>query len=289
MGLRMFFLKLCAKGILPIVSDKIYVKLLYKERTGRNLDLKNPRTFCEKIQKLKLYDHKSSYTNMVDKIEVKKIVTDSIGKEYVIPTIGIFNSFEDIDFMKLPKQFVIKCSHDSGGIVICRDKSKFDVSIARKKIKRSLKQNYYLNGREWPYKNVRPRILIEKYMEDQESADLTDYKLYCFHGQPYYCQVIKNRQSNETIDFFDINWMHQEFTGLEKPYKPFFSGNIEKPVNYNKMIEFAQRLSEGVPFLRVDFYEINKKLYFGELTFYPAGGFGEFYPRIWNEKLGDLI
>jgi hypothetical protein len=227
---------------------------------------------------------------MVDKIKSKEYVANLIGREYVIPTIWEGEKFDDIDFSELPNEFVIKCNHDSGGLVICKDKTKLNMEAAKAKIERCLNRNYYQHNREWAYKYVKPKILIEKYLEcgDGNQTSLNDYKIYCFNGRAKYCQVIQNRYSNETIDFYDVNWEKQEFTGLHTPHPPH-APYTPQPLGYKKMIEFAEILSQGTKFLRVDFYDINGKVYFGEMTFFPAGGFGCFEPKEWNVKLGELI
>ncbi len=265
--------------------DKYYIILLFKERMKCKLNLNNPQTFNEKLQWLKLYDRKDIYTTMVDKYEAKNYVADIIGENYIIPTLGIYDKFEEINFEKLPNQFVIKCTHDSGGLVIVKDKSKLDVNAARKKINKSLKKNYYYAGREWPYKNVKPRIIIEKYMEDKNDTSMHDYKFFCFNGEAKYCLVCTDRDTDLKETFFDINWNLAPF---KRPNHDI-DKTIKKPKNLDLMIELANKLSKGIPFIRVDFYEINGKVYFGELTFYPASGFAKFEPEEWDKKLGDLI
>lgn len=272
-----------------MLPDRQFIMLKWRLSRGYKLNLDNPKTFNEKLQWLKLNYRKPEYTVMVDKFQAKQYVSNIIGEEYIIPTLGVWDRFNDIDFDKLPNQFVLKCTHDSGGLVICKDKSKLDLSAARKKINRSLKRDYYLAGREWPYKDVPRKIIAEKYMEDESGRDLRDYKFYCFNGEPKYCQVISDRRSNETVDFFDMDWNHQEFTGLGVPHKPFSNMPVPIPVNFEKMKGFARELSKGISFLRVDLYEVNKKIYFGELTFFPDSGFGTFSPDNWNYVLGDMI
>lgn len=272
-----------------LIPDKVYLSAYFLNSLNTRLNLNNPSTFSEKIQWLKLYDRKKIYTIMVDKIAVKEYIAEILGNECIIPTIGTWEKFDDIDFSKLPSRFVLKCTHDSGGVIICKDKSIFDIENARCKINRILKRNYYLSGREWPYKNVPRKIIAEAYMEDKNSSELKDYKFYCFNGVPKYCQVIADRSTSETIDFFDMDWVHQEFTGLEKPFKPFSKLSLDAPITFEDMKKAAKKLSMGTAFLRVDFYEINGKMYFGELTFYPAAGFGYFYPSKWNSILGDMI
>lgn len=260
---------------IKILSDINYLKLRYKITFHKKLNLDNPQTFNEKLQWLKLNDRKEIYTTMVDKYEAKKYVANIIGNEYIIPTIGIYNSFDEIDFSELPNQFVMKCTHDSGGLVICKDKNNLDINKARKKINKSLKNNYYYGGREWPYKNVKPRILIEQYMEDEELKELRDYKLYAFDGKCDYLMLCFDRFISETkFMYFDKQWnIKKEFSKDGLKYGN--SIKVKKPKNLNKMFGFASILSKNIPFVRVDFYEVNGKLYFGELTFYPSAGFDD--------------
>lgn len=283
---QIILLLLDKKRIITL-PDKKYLEYQYKRIFNKNLDLENPKTFNEKLQWLKLNDRNPKYVKMVDKYEAKKYVQDIIGKEYIIPTLNVYNSFEEIDFDELPKQFVMKCTHDSGGLIICKDKSKFNYKKAKKKINTCLKRNYFYYWREWPYKNIKPRIIIEKFMEEEKNEDLTDYKFMCFNGKVHYSFVCLNRNSESglNVDFYDINWNKMNF---ERHYK---NSNVilEKPKNYALMIELAEKLSKNIKFLRVDFYEINGKVYFGELTFYPGSGFEEFTPEEWDKKLGDLI
>lgn len=270
------------------IPDKYYLLLKYRMRYGRRLDLKSPESFNEKMLWLMLHDRKDVYTTMVDKHEAKKYVADIIGDQYIIPTLGVYDKFDDINFDCLPNQFVIKCTHDSGGLVIVRDKKELDVESARKKINKSLKRNYYYCGREWPYKNVKPRIIIEKYMEDKDSKTMRDYKIFCFNGKPEVLYLSEGLENHKTarMSFYDmdmklIDCRRSDYRPLE--YTP------EKPKNFDKMKEYSSILSKGIPHLRVDWYEINGKLYFGELTFTTCGGMIPFADEKWNKKLGDLI
>lgn len=251
------------------------------------LNLKNPKTFNEKMQWLKLYDRKNEYSDMVDKYQAKIYVKNQIGDDYIIPTIGIYDNFNDIDFEKLPNEFVMKCTHDSSGIVICEDKKKLNIEIAKKKINDALSHNYYLNGREWPYKNIKSRIIIEKYLKNDSTNDLKDYKFFCFNGIVKYFKIDFDRYTNHRANYYDRNGNLMNFG--EKICPPDYNKKISMPLNLNKMIELAETLSKNNYFLRVDFYEVNGKIYFGELTFYPASGFGRFIPNEWDIKLGELI
>ncbi|WP_308604894.1 ATP-grasp fold amidoligase family protein [uncultured Fibrobacter sp.] len=263
----------------------MYLKILYRLNMKKPLNLKAPRTFNEKLQWLKLYDRKPEYTTLVDKYAVKEYIAQKIGSEYVIPTLGVWDKFEDIDFDKLPDQFVLKCTHDSGGLVICRDKSKLDIEAARQKINKSLKYNYYYRWREWPYKNVPPRIIAEKYMEDDQGAslqgfkekasakgNLTDYKFFCFNGQVDCVMVCLDRSSGNTkFYFFDRDWQLLRYNIRGKNAPENFT--IPKPSNMEEMFAMAQKLSEGLPFVRIDLYSVSGKTFFGEMTFFPDSGF----------------
>lgn len=268
-------------------SDEFYLKNFYKFKLGKKLDLNNPKTFNEKLQWLKLNDRKDIYNIMVDKYEAKKYVANIIGEEHIIPTLGIYDNFDDIDFDKLPKQFVIKCTHDSGGVVVVNDKSKLDIKKVRKKIDKLLKRNFYFYSREWPYKNIKHRIIIEPYLEDQRYKELRDYKFFCFSGEPKLMFIASNRQGegDTYFDFFDMNYNHLDIINGH----PNSSIELEKPKNFTKMIEFSRKLSNNLMHIRVDFYEINGKVYFGELTFYHWSGMVKFEPEKWDEILGNWL
>lgn len=272
------------------LPDAIYLRILFYLQMGERLHLKKPRTFSDKIQWLKLYNRRAEYTTMVDKYAVKDYVASIIGEKYIIPTIGVWNRPEDIDWRILPNQFVLKTSNGGGGkgVVICKNKVVLDKENAIKHLNTALKRDIYQKFREWPYKNVPKRVIAEQYMKDTRFEDLRDYKFYCFNGEPRYCQVIKDRTTEETIDFYDMKWNHQEFIGLN-PAAHFSEIMIEKPNNFEEMKEIARKLSSGIPFSRVDLYSINHKTYFGEMTFYPRSGFGKFVPLRWNEMLGKEI
>ena len=285
---KLILLYLMHMKLFNYIPDKLFLKIKYRLLMGKKLNLLNPQTFNEKLQWLKLYDRKNIYTTMVDKYEAKKYVADIIGKEYIIPTLGIYDKFNDINFDELPNQFVIKCTHDSGGISICRNKMDFDIERTRKKINKCLRKNYYYIGREWPYKNIEPRIIIEKYMEDEKNKSIRDYKFFCFNGEPkimYISEGLENhataRMSFYDMDFKLVSCKRRDYKLLE--YTP------ERPKTFEEMKEFAAILSKNIPHLRVDFYEINVKLYFGELTFFTCDGMISFEDEDWNKLLGSYI
>ena len=269
-----------------LFPDRAYLKLKYRLAMKSKLNLKNPTTFNQKLQWLKLYDRNPQYTVMVDKYEVKKYVADKIGGEYVIPTLGVWDSFDEIDFDELPDRFVLKCTHDSGGLFICTDKTKMDVGVVKGKIEKSLKRDYFYNGREWPYKDVPRKIIAEQYIQDS-NGELLDYKFMCFGGKVKCSFVCSDRFSEKGlhVTFFDRDWNVMPF---ERHY-PSVKEGLPKPQNYEKMIELAEILSHNIPFVRVDFYEVDGKIYFGELTLYPGCGFEEFTPEHWDKVLGDWI
>lgn len=274
-------------GLLNWIPDKTYLRIVSITKFGKNINFNSPKTFNEKLQWLKIYDRKQFYTSLVDKKEVKNIINDLLGEEFLIKTIQTYNSPKDINLENLPKSFVLKCTHDSGGVVVCKDKNKLDLNSVKKKLNKHLKQNYYWGKREWPYKNIEPKIICEEYIVDNKNDSLVDYKFYCFNGVPKFCQVIKGRNTNETIDFFDMDWEHMPFTGMR--ILPNSNIKISKPKYLKKMIYAAKVLSEDMPFVRVDFYHTENQVYFGEMTFYPQSGFGEIKPNDWNIKLGGLI
>ena len=275
-------------GVYNHLSDEAYLRKAFKIHMGYDLDLENVKTYNEKLQWLKLNDRKPEYTRMVDKYEAKKHVASIIGEEYIIPTLGVWDKFEDIDFKELPNRFVLKCTHDSGGLVICRDKNSLDIDKAKKKIERCLRQNYYLKWREWPYKNVKPRIIAEAYMEDDATNELRDYKFFTFGGVAKMLFVATDRAKKTTptkFDFFDMNYVHLPIKNGH-PNADIFP---EKPKNFELMKALSEKLSQNIPQLRVDFYEVNGQVYFGELTFSHWGGIVPFEPKEWDDLLGSWI
>lgn len=269
------------------VPDEIALRLLYRAKIGRGLNLNNPQSFNEKLQWLKLHDRNPLYTTLVDKFAVKQWVADCIGDEYVIPTLGVWDSFGEIDFDCLPDRFVLKCTHDSGGLAICHDKASFDKEDARRRISDSLKRNFYWHAREWPYKNVRPRIIAEQYLTpDPVTGEVTDYKFMCFGGTVHCVFTCSGRAMGDLrVDFFDLGWHHLPFTR----HYPNADITPSKPSRLMEMKALAERLSKGIPFVRVDFYDVAGEPRFGEMTFYPGAGLEEFTPESWDDILGDWI
>ena len=276
------------KKMLRLLPDRVYIQILYFYHFKKFANLRNPEGFNEKMQWLKLHDHNPVYTKMVDKIEAKKYVASLIGDEYIIPTFAEWDNVDDIDFSVLPNQFVLKSNHDSGSLIICKDKKELDIEKAKRKMATSYDNNGYWYGREWPYKNVKPRFLAEQYMEDEETRELRDYKFFCFDGQVKALFIGSDRQKpGESVkfDFFDEEFNHLDFTNGH----PNSSVLPKKPHNFELMKELATQLSKGFPFLRVDLYEVNGKVYFGELTLYHGSGCLPFNPNTWDKVFGSWL
>lgn len=270
-----------------IKNDETWIRFTYFLSHHRSVNLKAPKRFNDKLQWLLLNYHDWSYTDMVDKYRVKPIVAKIIGENHIIPTYGAWDSFDKIDFDSLPDQFVLKCNHDSGGLVICTDKSKLDKNAARKKIMKSLKKNFYYRTREYAYKNVKPVVLAEKYMVDDTGWQLKDYKVFCFNGEPTYIEVDYDRFVGHKLNVYDLNWNFVDFymTSKNDP-----NANIKKPAKFETMIEMARKLAKGTPFVRVDFYiNQNDEIFFGEMTYTPGTGHIHFTPDDWDFKLGELL
>lgn len=269
-------------------SDSLFLACFYRSAIGKKLDLNNPLNYNEKLQWLKIHDRHPVYMDMVDKYAAKEYVGKRIGEQHIIKTYGVWDCFDDIDFNLLPERFVLKCTHDSAGYVICKNKAEFDVGAARKKITNCLKRNFYYVGREWPYKNIKPRVIAEEYMEDHTLHELRDYKFFTFDGEPRVMHLVSNRQNSkeETYgDFFDMDFNHLDLT-MGHPNALVCP---EMPKNFEKMKAFAAILAEGTIHLRVDFYEVDGQLYFGELTFYQDSGIADIKPERWGKILGDWI
>ena len=270
-----------------LIPDRIYLQIVYFKHFRRFINFNNPKTFNEKIQWLKLNYRNEEYTKLVDKYRVKQYITKLIGEEYAIPTLGVWNNVDDIDFKSLPEKFVLKCNNDSGGIVICKNKKDFDEAKAKSFLKERLKNNGYWYGREWPYKNVKPCIIAEKYMEDSISKDLKDYKFFCFNGSMEFFDIDIDRFIEHRANYYDRNG---NFLPFGKTYcPPDYTKKIEMPKNLDKMIELAETISHNTVLSRIDFYEIDGQVYFGEITFYPGSGFSPFTDEKWDYKLGDMI
>ena len=268
------------------IPDKTFLKMKYRLVMGEKLDLENPQTYNAKLQWLKLYNRKDYMTMMADKYAVRKYVADTIGEEYLIPLIGVWDSVDDIDFDSLPNQFAMKCNHTSGnGVVICKDKSKLDIEKTKKELKKAMKMDYSSQNREWPYRNIKRNIIAEKYMVDESGTQLKDYKFFCFNGQVKAMFLLADRGIDTSLNFYDENFNKLPF---ERGYKNI-SKPMSKPVGFEKMKELAGVLSKGLTHARIDFYDINGKIYFGEITFYPGGGFEKFNPKEWDYTFGSWI
>jgi len=286
-----FFYKLEARLLswcAPVVPDRYYIRRTFRHRVGYSLNLDNPKTFNEKLQWLKLNNRNPAYTRMVDKVAAKDFVASIIGRDYIIPTLAVYDRVEDIDLEMLPNKFVLKSTHDSGGVIVCTDKTRFDVAGAKKMMSRKLRHSYYLQGREYPYKNVRRRILAETYLEDDNGHGLRDYKFLCYHGVCRNLYVCTGRNNDKPhFDYFDRQWNHMPFEchGTNAAPCP------ERPENLNEMIDIAERIAHVVnsPFVRIDLYNVNGKIYFGEITFFSFNGMEPFKPLEWDYVLGDMI
>lgn len=274
------------------LNDKTFLQIKYRRlMEGKRLDFNNPKGFNEKLHWLKLYYRNPLLTKLVDKFEIKKYVTEKIGKEYIIPNYGVWDNFDDIDFQKLPNQFVLKTTHDCGGIVLCTSKEKLDINKAKLKLEKHLKNNHYYKNREWAYKDVKPKIIAEKYFtnkgDNNENEGLIDYKFLCFGGEPKIMQVSTERfNSSLKHYFYDENFQRLDIDGQ---HTSSAEKGIKKPQNFGLMLSLATKLSSNFPFVRVDFYEVEGKVFFGELTFYPAGGFYFYKPEKWEKAMGDWI
>lgn len=283
------FMVNCNHGMYKSMPDDIYLKRLFKAKLGVDLNLSDPKTFNEKIQWLKLFDRKPEYTAIVDKYAVKKWVAGRIGEEYIIPTLGVWDHFDEINFDALPDQFVLKCTHDSGGLVIVKDKNQFDRKAAKKKLEKHLRRNYYFGTREWPYKNVKPRVIAEPYIEDNQTKELRDYKFYTFNGAPKMMFISTGRGSASglKLDYFDMDGNHMGITHVG--VYPNAGVCPDLPENFELMKYLAEKLAKKFAFVRVDFYEANHKVLFGELTLHSGAGYDSFRPDEWNYIVGNWL
>lgn len=278
-----------AKGYLDWIPDEVYLKLLYRAKLKKKCDLKHPVLYNEKMQWLKLYDRKPEYASMVDKYEVRKYITDRIGEEYLIPLYGVYDRWEDIDFDKLPDQFVIKCTHDSGSVEICTGKATWDKEGAESRIRLALQRNYYKAYREWPYKGVAARIIIEKYMVDESGNDLKDYKVMCFNGRAEVVEVHENRfvkGKEHTQTFYDRDWKVLPIVQLG--LNPC-TEHRDKPECMDELFRLSEQISADMYHARIDWYLLKNQIYFGEITFYDGSGFEIFENESQERFLGDMI
>ena len=270
------------------IPSRIIVPWYYEHHMHKKLDLKNPTTFNEKLQWLKLNYHNPIMQQLVDKLAVREYIKENIGEEYLIPLIAVYDRFEDIRFEQLPDKFVIKCNHDSGSCIVCKDKKTLDIEVARNKINEHLKKNYYYMWREWPYKHIQPKILIEEYMEDFKDNSFDDYKFLCFNGEVDNVMICTGRQTgNLKFHFFDRDWNFKRYNyiGLQEPE----NFTMTKPEKMDEMFDIAEKLAKDFPCVRVELYCANEKIYFGEMTFFPQAGFDsnllEQTDLLWGEKI----
>ena len=271
-------------------NDEIYLKILFRLKTGHSLNLNNPKRFNEKLQWLKLYNHIPVYTDMVDKCQAKMIVEEILGNNYIIPTLGVWDTVEEIDWDSLPQQFVLKTTHGGGGtgVVICHNRDSFDKKKAECRLLKSMKLSAYEGLKEWPYKNVHRRVMAEQYMEDADNHQLIDFKFHCFNGIPKVVLVCQDRYTGKgtSKDFYDMDWNHLDISRE-------LNGNaivrLEKPTEFDEMVRIATVLSKKMPFVRIDLYLANHKIYFGEYTFFPASGLSNFYPDKWDFVFGKWL
>ena len=280
---REFRLKLI--NCLRFIPKKHYLKIVYKIKTGEKLNLKNPTTFCDKQNWLKINEIHPEYTQLVDKVGVREYIKEKIGEEYLFPIYGAWNHFSDIDFDTLPDKFVLKCNHDSGSVKVIADKSTINNDELEKFFEDRLKLNPYTFGREYPYRNVKPCIIAEKFMIPDGEEDIRDYKFFCFNGKPEIMFIATDRSTDVKFDFFDMDFNHLDITNIHEQ-----SGlEIQKPEMFDEMKKVAAKLSQGMKFVRIDLYEIRGKIYFGEFTFFHGGGFWPMTPEKWEYDLGKLI
>ena len=289
----------CKSKLSHIIPDSMMLKLQYRLIVGKKLNLKKPIGFNEKLQWLKLNDRKPEYTIMADKLKVKEYVANKIGRQYVVDNYGAWDSFDTIDFNSLPNAFVLKCNHDSGSVVVCKNKENFDYERARAKLTQGLTNKPFYYGREWPYKDIKPMILAEEFLYDNnvkrsgelENTDgLIDYKFHCFNGEPKFVYLgyanMKDGVKHDYLTYLDLEWKKTPFSRPDHPEIPF---DVPKPECLDEMLRITRELSAGIPFVRVDLYVIGNRILFSEMTFTPAGGFSYFYPEEWEIKLGEWI
>ena len=278
-------LRLKIIGYLKFIPTVPYLHFVYWIKTGKRLNLKQPKTFCDKLNWLKFNEMKSEYTQLVDKVAVREYLANVMGEDICIPLLGVWDHYDDIPFDRLPDSFVLKCNHDSGSTKIIHDKATINHSDLRRFFEGRLKQNPYVLGREYPYKNVKPMICVEEYMVTDDNKEINDYKFFCFDGKPEIFYIVTERSNGCKSDYYDMEFNHLDIVNVD----PNSDSEIEKPKLFEEMKLLASKLSKGMKFVRIDLYEINNKIYFGEFTFFHCGGFWPMQPDEWEKKLGDLI
>lgn len=280
-------IKAIAMRVGGIVPDKLYLDMRFALIFHRRIDWRHPTTFNEKLQCLKLSYQGEEYSRLVDKYEVKGVISRVLGEKYIIPTLGVWNDPEEIDFSKLPNKFVLKCTHDSGSVVVCKDKETVNIPELNKHFRKCLSRTHALAGRELVYEGVKPRIICEPYIVDESGTELKDYKFFCFNGEPRFFKVDFGRFTEHHANYYDLEMNLLPFG--EKEFMPVRGYAIKKPGNLEEMINCARTLAKDLPFVRVDFYDVNNHVLFGEMTFFPASGFGRLEPDEWDLKIGNMI
>ncbi|UCE68225.1 MAG: glycosyltransferase [Flavobacteriaceae bacterium] len=284
-GLKRLLLGLIKK--MKFLPPPFYVRVYYKYYTGKKLNLEDPREFNEKIQWLKVYYKDPRLTRLVDKYSVRSYVKEKVGEKYLNQLLGVYERPGDVDFSSLPEKFVIKGVHGCNWNLIVEETSELVVWKARLKFRKWLSRNYYYrSGLEWAYKNVKPRLIAEAYLEEVGRKSINDYKFFCFNGKPRFIQIDLERKESHSRRYYDLDWQPLTFTDTD--YPPF-KDSLERPPNYEEMVEVATRLADDFPFVRVDLYNLGGRIVFGEMTFYPADGRLEFVPDQYNRIIGDYL
>lgn len=287
-SLKTLFFYMSNNSVLNWINDTTYLKIAYWIKLRKKLDLNNPESFNEKLQWLKINDRNPKYSELVDKYSVKQIVGDKIGLDYIIPTLGVWDDVDDINFDALPNSFVLKCTHNSGGVIVCKDKGNVDINTIKKKLNKWMKHNFYWSGREYPYKSIKPKIIAEEYIVDEEQNELKDYKFFCFNGAIKFFKIDFDRFIKHGANYYDAN-TNELLPFYEDICPADFEKHIAFPDNLEEMKEIARKLCQGYKFIRVDLYSANGKIYFGELTFYPASGLGKISPDGYDEMIGRYL
>ncbi len=285
---RLMIFPLAQRGFLDFLPDKLFLKMMYRARFSRKLNLKKPESYNECLQYLKIHDRNPRYIELVDKYAVRKHISTTVGEEYLAPMIGIYNNPDEIEWEKLPQQFILKCTHGTHCSIICKDKQSFDINSASDQLKKWLKHNYYYDAREWPYKNVKPRIMIEELITPEQGSELLDIKIMCFAGKPEF--IVLHRNITNTEDIHTLNLFTPEWKPIDVEWDcARYTGTIDPPRKLDKILELAKKLSSGYPHMRVDFMINGDHIYFGELTLYPGAGFKPFLPAEFDVQIGKLV